>query len=54
MYKVGDKVELNYKNKNVVFEIKVKNSKNEYKLYNKFELSFFATEDYITKNLITL
>ena len=51
MYNVNDKVKLNYNNKIVVFEIKVKTSENKYKLFNKFVLSFFATEEFINQNL---
>ena len=49
---VGQTIKLNYDNKDVVFKILIKTSENQFKLFNKYYISFFANIDFINENLI--
>jgi ribosomal 50S subunit-recycling heat shock protein len=51
----GDKITLNYDNKEIVFKVVLKyneNNENQFKLFNKYVKSFFADIEFINKNLI--
>lgn len=50
-YKIGDKFNLLKNGKIREFEIKLE-SNNEFKIFNKFELSFWANEEFLNNNIV--
>ena len=48
---IGDKFKLNFEGREMEFKVIGKNE-NEFKLFNKFVISFFADINFINENLV--
>jgi hypothetical protein len=48
---IGDKLKLNFEGREMEFKVIGKNE-NEFKLFNKFVISFFADINFINENLV--